>query len=145
MARMPRVLSLLAAAALGVTGCGSSGSSSSTTTATRASSSPGALVGEAASAATGDVPDDQTFLALRSTALHFSMRYPEGWAIRRAGHEVVVRDRNNVVRVTIVEGPAPSAAAMRRALGSSARLGSLTTVSLPGGRARKVTYRTVSQ
>jgi hypothetical protein len=73
------------------------------------------------------------------------MRYPEGWAIRRTAHSITFRDKNNVVRVTVGTGSAPNSAAVRRSLGRSAKLGAISTISLPGGRALKVTYRTVSQ
>nr|MDQ2981825.1 hypothetical protein [Actinomycetota bacterium] len=88
--RLP-VLIAVVPAALAVAGCGGGKSASSSrsptttpattrqTTTAPASTSPGALQGEAASAATGDIPDNQVFLVYHSPA-GWSMKYPEGWA-----------------------------------------------------------------
>src|SRR5262249_14244949 len=63
--------------------------------------------------------------------------------IRRAGRTVTFRDRNNVVRVTLVPGARLTAATLRGSLGR-ARIGPVSSLSLPGGRALRLTYRTVS-
>jgi hypothetical protein len=153
MRRTLLLLALAGAGSLAAAGCGSSGSPSSSSTsppATQAdtatgSSAPGALVGEAGSAAAGDIPDNQTFLVFSDHAHGFSMRYPEGWATRRTADGITFRDKNNVVRVAVGQGSAPTAATLRRSLGQVARVGSVSTVSLPGGRALALTYRTVSR
>jgi hypothetical protein len=106
---------------------------------------PGPLVGEAGSAAAGDIPDNQVFV--RYSAASFSMKTPEGWAQSRHGAGVVFRDKNNIVRVVVGRGAAPTAAAMRRELallhGVHVRQ-QPARVQLPGGRAFKAVYTTTS-
>lgn len=39
------------------------------------------------------------------------MKYPEGWTIRGSGSDkVTISDKNNLVRVVVAHGPAPTAA-----------------------------------
>lgn len=113
------VLIAVVPAALAVAGCGGGGRSAipsttaaattQQTTTAPTSSSPGALQGEAASTATGDIPDNQVFLVDRS-ASGWSMKYPEGWAQSGGPNATVFRDKNNIVRVVIQPGPAPTLA-----------------------------------
>src|SRR5262249_35732043 len=88
---------LLLIAPVAAAGCGSSSGHSSTssggsaasgpaattpsssTTAASGSASPGALSGEVASAATGDIPDNQVFLVFHNNGAGYSIKYPEGW------------------------------------------------------------------
>jgi hypothetical protein len=139
-------------------GCGSSGTPSASTSSTNATSTgapvasgaPSALAGEAQSAATGDIPDNQVFLTYRSTSPGYAMLYPEGWALKGAGADVTISDKNNIVHVVISSVGAPTAAGLAselRALKRSAP--SLTfsapaTVQLKPGRALKATYSTLS-
>src|SRR6266487_247578 len=58
----------------------------------------GALKAEAASAATGDIPDNQVFLTLRNGKAGYSIKFPEGWAQSGGGNTVTFRDKNNIVR-----------------------------------------------
>jgi hypothetical protein len=74
------------------------------------------LQGEATAAATGDIPDNQVFLLFRNAAAGYSMKYPEGWAQSGSAGKVVFRDKNNIVRILVANGPVPSAAAVARAL-----------------------------
>jgi hypothetical protein len=68
------------------------------------------LSGEAASAATGDIPDNQMFLTFRNTGAGYSISYPEGWARKGAGANVTFVDKNNLVRVVIAKAaPATTA------------------------------------
>jgi hypothetical protein len=76
-------------------------------------SGPGALQAEAASAAAGDIPDNQVFLVFRNGAPAYSIKYPEGWAQRGSGARVTFRDKNNIVRISIQPGTVSSAAAAR--------------------------------
>jgi hypothetical protein len=46
----------------------------------------------------------------------WSMKYPEGWAQRGSAGNVTFRDKNNIVRVVIVKGNAPTAASVRHNL-----------------------------
>lgn len=126
MPAMQRTLIGLLASALIVLAagaCGSSASSSSSSQATSPktpSTSPstssgsgvGALSGEAASAATGDIPDNQMFLTFRNRAVGYSISYPEGWARKGAGANVTFADKNNIVHVVIAkDGPATTGSA----------------------------------
>jgi hypothetical protein len=87
-----------------------------TTPAATTPGGPAALQGEAASAATGDIPDNQIFLTFRNPAAGYSMRYPEGWAQQGSGPRVTFRDKNNIVRVVIGKGSAATEASARRDL-----------------------------
>ncbi len=114
----------LLAAGLGLVaaGCGSSGlqAAGRTTTAAPAATStpaPGGLQAEAAAAATGDVPDNQVFVAY--TGARFSIRYPEGWAQTGNGDRVTFRDKNNIVRIAIAPAPAPTVAAAKAELAAA--------------------------
>jgi hypothetical protein len=131
------VLGVVLTSSITVAGCGSSssGSSSSSTggasdaaqattppsaprpATTSGASSPGALSAEAQSAATGDIPDNQVFLVLKNAHSGYSMKYPEGWTIQGSGSEkLTISDKNNLVRVVIGRGPAPSLASVAAAL-----------------------------
>src|SRR5689334_12581258 len=113
MARTLQLLAFAVAGALAASACGSSGSSSTTSeaggatpavtpssptpgpgTAPATASGLGALVGEAGSAAAGDIPDNQNFLLFQDRSRRFSMRYPEGWAIQRTARSITFRDKN---------------------------------------------------
>jgi hypothetical protein len=89
-----------------------------TTAATRTMSGtgPGALQAEANSAAAGDIPDNQVFLVFRNPHAGYSMKYPEGWAQRGSGSSVVFRDKNNIARIVVAAGGAPSKASARNEL-----------------------------
>jgi hypothetical protein len=145
-------------AALVAAGCGS------TSTSTSASASPaggvtspaatgaatGALTGEAASASAGDIPDNQVFLTLNDKALGFSMKYPEGWAQKAKGNALTIQDKNNIVRVAIAGGAAPTVASVKSELAAlkqkepSLKAGSPSTMTVSGHPAIKVTYTTTS-
>jgi hypothetical protein len=73
-----------------------------------------ALKAEAASAATGDIPDNQVFLTLRNGKAGYSIKYPEGWAQSGSGNTTTFRDKNNIVRVVLTTGPPPTIANVRR-------------------------------
>ncbi len=161
-ASLPVALAAVAGALATVAGCGGAGSSTpapattgaaGTTAGTQPPSrpatrpSPSALQVEARSAATGDIPDNQVFLTFRNTAEGYSIRFPEGWAQRGAGATVTFRDRNNIVRVVVDTGSAPSVPGVRRELASLA--GARATsgpreVAISGARAVKVVYTTES-
>src|SRR3954471_4770251 len=121
-------MALLLVAALALAACGGSSRSSSSSKKT----------GEAQSAAAGDIPDNQVFLTFRNSAAGYSMKYPEGWAQQGAGKQVTFRDKNNIVRVVIARGSAPSAATVRaevaRLKGATLKSGpdSMTLAGRPG-------------
>jgi hypothetical protein len=150
-------MSWLLAVALGAgavaAGCGSSPkhtaspirARSSTTTAT--GTGPGALQAEANSAAAGDIPDNQVFLVFRDRAAAYSIKYPEGWARRGSGANVVFRDKNNIARIAVgrTERSTPAAVARELARLHGVRVDSAPRrVTLAGRPAVKVVYSTVS-
>jgi hypothetical protein len=105
------------------------------------------LQAEANAAAAGDIPDNQIFLAFRSSHTGYSIKYPEGWAQQGAGRTVVFRDKNNLVRIVVTPGKAASAASVRRDLvhlGGAKVQVAPQPIALPAGRAVKVVYSTVS-
>lgn len=102
---------LVAVAAVALPGCGGSknGGAPSTAPATTTApqpakaAAPSPLTPEAQSAATGDIPDNQVFLEFRDAAAGYAMKYPEGWAQKGNGQRVTFRDKNNMVRVVVVD------------------------------------------
>jgi hypothetical protein len=152
---------LLMPVCLLVAGCGSSGSSSSSPPSASGGSaaggsaqteqgSGGALAADAKSAATGDIPDSQNFLTLPGAATKVSMLYPEGWSVQETPSSVTIRDKNNLVRILLAKGAAPTTASVRAQLAALARAtpglsaGSPQALALKSGPAIKVTYKTKS-
>jgi len=145
------------AALLVLAGCGSSTkttapTTSGTTTTTppappATTTPPSALQAEANATAAGDIPDNQVFLTFRNAAAGYSMKYPEGWAQRGDGKALTFRDKNNIVRVVVVNGTAPTTATVHGELaslkGSRVKSGP-THMTISGAPALKVTYTTVS-
>jgi hypothetical protein len=154
------MLALLFAAIPIAAGCGSSGGkhaqpatttattqSTASAPATTAAASPSALQAEATSAAAGDIPDNQVYLVFHNTRSGYSMRYPEGWAQSGAAATTTIRDKNNIVRVVVGQGPPATTASARRdvaALTGAKLSNAPRPISLPSGRAIKVAYTTVS-
>lgn len=143
-------LALCAVAGL-VAGCGSSSSGSGSATSANAgttNSSPGALSAEAKSAASGDIPDSQVFVTLHGAG--FSMQYPEGWVQRTAASGTTLQDKNNLVRIGVRRGTAPSAAQVAQELQRlkqttpSLRAGVPSSVTVGKTQAVKVSYTTQS-
>ena len=114
--------------------------------ATTAPQGPGPLQGEAGSAATGDIPDNQVFLVFRNGAAGYSMKYPEGWAQQGSGRAVTFRDKNNIVRVLIGSGAVSVAAVGRglRALKGVQIRQQPQTLTIGGAPAVKAVYTTRS-
>jgi hypothetical protein len=153
---MKLLMSLVVLAAL--PGCGGSGghggappqaTAARTATsggATTSASGPGALQAEANSAAAGDIPDNQMFLVFQAGA-GYSIKYPEGWAQQGAGDRVTFRDKNNIARIVVSAGAAPTLAGVRADV---ARLSGVQVQSPPqaitvsGSSAFKVVYSTES-
>jgi hypothetical protein len=110
----------------------------------------GALAADAKSAATGDVPDTQNFLTLKAGRLRVSMLYPEGWTVREAPAALSIADKNNLVQVSLLNGPTPTAASVAAQLAAlkrsapSLKAGSARSISLNGRPAVKATYTTLS-
>ena len=148
MTRTFAVLICLVLAGLAA-GCGSSkhtaASTPGTTTATAGTTqSTGALQAEAQSAATGDIPDNQAFVVLTDPAAGYSIKYPEGWAQSGGGKRVVIRDKNNIIRVLVRPGGLPTTAAVTRELAGVRVETAPASHRLPSGRAVKVVYSTQS-
>ena len=107
-------------AALIASGCGSSSHSSTSSPASHTTSSasppgasgPAALSGEAQSAATGDIPDNQVFLVFRDHGAGYSIKYPEGWTQQGNSGDVTLKDKNNVVHIVVVPGRTSSVASV---------------------------------
>ncbi len=160
--RPPTTLILLVLSfAVASAGCGSGGRSSTgattpasppptTAAATSpqgATNGPAALQAEAASAAAGDIPDNQIFLIFRNQPAGYSMKYPEGWAQRGSGDSVTFGDKSNVIRAVVAKGPAWTRASVRsdaRALRGAQLRSAPQAISLAGRPAFKIVYRTVS-
>jgi hypothetical protein len=75
------------------------------------------------------------------------MRYPEGWAQQGTGNHVTFRDKNNIVRVVVAAGGAPTKASVQadlsRLTGAQIRQPPQATT-IVGKRAFKVVYSTES-
>jgi hypothetical protein len=105
---------VLVAAGLLAAGCGGGGSSTSTGEASSAPAGTAAAAApepagaetpsEAQSAATGDIPDNQTFLLFRNPAAGYSIRYPEGWARKGSGNEVTFQEKANSIHIAVRRG-----------------------------------------
>ncbi len=109
------------------------------------SNAPGALLPEAASAAQGDIPDNQVFVTFTGPA--FSMKTPEGWTQSGSGKSVTFRDKNNIVRVVVAQWSAPTVASVDQELSSlkGAHLESPSAALKIGGLpAVKAVYSTTS-
>jgi hypothetical protein len=154
-ARFPLLAAMLLGALIAV-GCGSS--SSSTTPSTSSASAGGtgapesgaALAADAKSAATGDIPDSQNFLTLNAPRLRVSMIYPEGWTVQETASGASIKDKNNLVRITLSNGSAPTTASVQGQLTALKRstpgltTGTVQTIALKSGPAVKATYTTQS-
>jgi hypothetical protein len=149
-----------------VAGCGSSGTSHSSTastpsastssaagtssTSSASSSAPGALSADARSAATGDIPDNQVFLAFSSRTGGYAIKYPEGWTQSGSARDETFRDKNNLVHIVIARGGAPTPPEVTAQLHRLARsqpslhFTSAHTVRVSAGPAVRVTYSTLS-
>src|SRR2546423_11714257 len=108
------------------------------TASTPTTSGPSALQGEAASRATGDIPDNQHFILFKDPKAGYSMKYPEGWAQQGSGPQVTFRDKNNIVRIGVAKGTPPTPAVARRDLPKGATLKSAPgTMTISGAKAGK--------
>jgi hypothetical protein len=116
-----------------------------TTSSTPTTTGPGALQAEVAATGAGDIPDNQVFVDYAGKS--FSMKFPEGWAQSGKGDNVTFRDKNNIVRIVIVAGPAPTVASVQKEIANlkgAQATGTPTTLKLGGLAAVKVTYKTIS-
>jgi hypothetical protein len=120
-----------------------------TTTATTAATAttatgPGALQAEVAAAGAGDIPDNQVFVDYAGKS--FSMKYPEGWAQSGKSDNVTFRAKNNIARIVIVAGTAPTVASVEKEIANLKGAQAIDTpamLKLGGLPAVKVTYKTI--
>jgi hypothetical protein len=167
-------LSILFAAAVvaiaaALAGCGSSSNGStsstaasttppSTTPAVAAKSSCGsstasaAGASEAASTATGDIPDNQQFLSFKDRSGGYSISYPEGWARSGSPNNVTFQDKGNTITIKVAPGPQPTPASVTSELKQEAAADPClnpgtptTTTTLGPNQVVKVTYTTQGQ
>jgi hypothetical protein len=146
-----------------VAACGSSKSAAPTTSAagtttapattnvaTSTAQPPNALQGEAKAAATGDIPDNQVYVVFNNTGAGYSIKYPEGWAQKGSGNNVTFYDKNNLVRIVVQPGGAPTLAQVSPELKAlkasipSFRFQPPQRVQINGRAAIKVVYTTES-
>jgi hypothetical protein len=119
-------------------------------TATTTAQPPNALQGEAQAAATGDIPDNQVYVAFNNPRAGYSIKYPEGWAQSGSSNRVTIYDKNNLVRTVVQPGGEPTLAevsAELRALKAttpSLRFQPPQRVRISGRPAIKVVYITES-
>jgi hypothetical protein len=124
-----------------------SATTGTTTASAPANSGPGALQAEANSAAAGDIPDNQVFLVFTNRTAGYSMKYPEGWAQQGSADQVTFRDKNNIVRIVVGRGAAPTQAAVRAdvmQLGRARVESQPQAMTIAGRPAFKVVYSTES-
>ncbi len=143
--RFALLLALVSAIA---SGCG--GSSDNKSSSNASGSSPAALSADAKSAATGDIPDNQNFLVYSDKRVGFSIKYPEGWSQTKSAGGIDFKDKNNLVRVAVHKGQAPSVASVNaelkklKASEPSLKAQAPKQMKLKAGPAIKVTYTTSS-
>ena len=116
-----------------------------TTSTTAAATGPGALQAEVAATGAGDIPDNQVFVDYSGPS--FTIKYPEGWAQSGTSDNVTFRDKNNIVRIVIVRGAAPTTASVRKELArlkGARAAGAPATLKLNGLPAVRATYQTTS-
>jgi hypothetical protein len=87
------LVSVFGVAGLLAAGCGSGGSSTTT-----------AAPSEAQAAASGDIPDNQTFLVFHDPRAGYSIRYPEGWARQGSANDVTFAEKANVIHIAVHRG-----------------------------------------
>ena len=135
-------------AAASTTGASTTGTTAASTTHSTSTSpartGPGALQAEANSAAAGDIPDNQVFLVFSNRAAGYSIKYPEGWAQQGSGERVTFRDKNNIVRVVVARGAAPTAANVRSDLKDAVVQSRPQQMTISGRPVFKVVYSTES-
>jgi hypothetical protein len=144
------VLVLLLLGGCGGNSTSSTGSSSPASTSGAAPEGGGALAADARSAATGDIPDNQNFLTFSDPRLRVAMLYPEGWTVQQTPSEASIKDKNNLVRISVSQGSAPTTTSVQAQLAGLKRsnptltAGTPQTITLKSGPAVKATYTTAS-
>ena len=112
---------------------------------TTAATSPGALQAEVAATGAGDIPDNQVFVAYRGKS--FTMKFPEGWTQSGNGNTVKFSDKNNIVRIVVASGTAPTTTSVRQELAGlrGAKISTApTSLTIGGVTAIKAVYEATS-
>jgi len=131
------------AAGLLLAGCGSSSSSSTTSVSAGGSSTPAS---EAASAATGDIPDNQQFLRYTNSASGVLTGLPAGLARKGSANDITFSTRTTASRWQITKGSSPTVSSVTAELKKEAandptlQPGQPQQVQLPSGPAIHVVY-----
>jgi hypothetical protein len=133
--------------AIGVAGCG--GSSSSSSSGGGQASKPTAAPSKAPEISpSGDIPDNQAYVAYAPPGGGFTVKVPEGWSRSAAGGGLVFSDKLNSIRVETAPAQAPLTARDARQtelpkLASSVsgfKPGKVSTVARKAGTAVRMTY-----
>jgi hypothetical protein len=138
----------VAVLALGAAGCGSSSSSSSNPPA----ASGGATKTTAEVSPSGDIPDNQAYVAYSPSGGGYSVKVPEGWARTTTGGVTSFTDKLNSIQMqTQPAAVAPTTGDARRSelpkLAKSVagfKAGSVSTVTRSAGKAVRITYQASS-
>jgi hypothetical protein len=150
-AAKPILVAMSILAGCSMSACGGGGSQVPSSTSAAVSGGASVLSAEARSLVTGDIPDNQVFLAFRVRRAGYALRYPEGWAQRRLRDGATFADKNNLIRVTLSTGASPTTAsvlaelARERALQPTLSYGTPTSVTIAGKPVVKVSYATLSR
>jgi hypothetical protein len=123
--RLPALLAALAA--LVIAGCGGGGGGSSPAAST-STPKPAPTSGKEVSPS-GDIPDNQAYVAFQPPGAPFSVKVPEGWSQTSRGKSVQFTDKLNTIELQWAAA-APPAPANAKA----------TTVSRKAGKATRATY-----
>jgi hypothetical protein len=134
----------VAVLALGAAGCGSSSSSSSNPPA----ASGGATKTTAEVSPSGDIPDNQAYVAYSPSGGGYSVKVPEGWARTASGGAVTFSDKLNSIRMetTSAQGPLSVARAQSSEVPKLSKTvkgfanAKVSSVSRSAGSATRITY-----
>jgi hypothetical protein len=148
-------VALALALPIGLAACGGSKSPpSSASTSTSASGATSTVPGAPNPNTTevnpsGDIPDNQVFVAYPDPSGPFTVKVPEGWSRTDAAGAVTFTDKLNSIRLEVVPAPAaPTVASatanevpMIKSSATAYQAGTVTTVQRSGGTAVLITYK----
>jgi hypothetical protein len=101
----------------------------------------------------GDIPDSQAFIGYQNTVGGYQLEVPEGWARAATGGNVTFSSKLDGVSVTVAPAAsAPTATSVQaneakliQSQGRAVTLTSVSEVTLPGGKAVEIRYRSNSE
>jgi hypothetical protein len=113
----------LVCAAIGVTACGGAGSSSSASGASTATQAAKPAGGGDVSPS-GDIPDNQAYVAYAPPAWGYTVKVPEGWSRAMSNRTVTFSDKLNAIQLASGRPAAHAgqASTVHRAAGTAQRL-----------------------